>query len=213
MILRKKGLGAAFFHFLLSELWYTPLHKTTQHQAPNGRHLRQIHQSILEASLNLEPHPKTLLDIGSGSGISTHMLSASLPKTHITALDQKLPLNLDSKISFVSGKAEKLPFVESSFDVITASLSLHHWQDKKKGISEAFRVLRKGGYLIIGDPLLDGPLRFRFLGWLAQVTDGGTFTAPNELKEYLTQAGFSGIEISAVPSSFNTLYLVSAQKC
>lgn len=174
--------------------------------------MRQIHQSLLAAVLDLRPHPHALLDIGSGGGALTHALAVSLPQTRITALDQKASEVLGSGITFVPGKAEALPFIENSFDAITASLSLHHWQNKQKGIEEAFRVLKNGGHLMIGDPLLEGPLRNRFLGWLAQVTDGGTFATPEEIKGYLSYAGFINVTISVTPSSFKTLYVISAQK-
>jgi len=115
-------------------------------------------------------------------------------------------------ITFVSGAAESLPFENGSFDTVIASLSLHHWQNKQKGLREAFRVLKDGGHLIIGDPLLDGPLRSRFWGKLAQATDGGVFAAPDELSAYLVRAGFSEPIIRVVPGSLNSLYLITALK-
>jgi len=174
--------------------------------------LRQIHQSMLESVRALQPRPSSLLDIGSGSGVLTQALAASLPRATLTAVDTYRPIHTRHNITFVPGKAESLPFEDSSFDVVTASLSLHHWQNKQKGLREAFRVLKDDGRLIIGDPLLDGPLRSRFWGWLAQTIDRGNFTAPDELRGYLARAGFTEPVIRVVPGSLNPLYLITASK-
>jgi len=166
----------------------------------------------LEAVLSLQPNPGTLLDIGSGSGVLTQALAASLPRTTLTAVDTYRPIHTRHNITFIPGKAESLPFGDSSFDVVTASLSLHHWQSKQEGLQEAFRVLKDGGRLIIGDPLLDGLLHSRFWSGLAQAIDRGNFTAPDELRGYLARAGFTEPTVCVVPGSPNSLYLITASK-
>jgi len=143
----------------------------------------------------------------------TQAIAISLPRSSVTALDGYPPLRSSShNITFVRGAVESLPFENDSFDVVTASLTVHHWQNKQKGLQETFRVLKDSGHLIIGDPLLAGPLRSRFWGKLAQATDGGVFAAPDELRGYLARAGFSEPIIRAVPSSLNSLYLITALK-
>ncbi len=43
----------------------------------------------------------------------------------------------------VCGMAEALPFANASFDVATAILTLHHWQDQATGFAELRRVARR----------------------------------------------------------------------
>ena len=66
---------------------------------------------------------------------------------------------------FVLGKAEDLPFEDSSFDAVCTLFSFRDWFDKRAGISEVLRVLKPGGTFIIVDPAKIN--RFHgFLGWL-----------------------------------------------
>jgi len=111
----------------------------------------------------------------------------------------------------VKGNVENLPFSEGTFDVLTASKSLHHWENKKAGLQEAYRVLRRGGWLIMGDPLIKGWLENRFLGWLVQRLDSGTISPYKELVSQLEEAGFVSIDISMIPRSMKSLFLIVAQ--
>ncbi len=49
------------------------------------------------------------------------------------------------KGQFVVGDAEKLPFPNSSFDIVTSFGLLEHFDNPKKAISEMIRVLKPGG--------------------------------------------------------------------
>jgi demethylmenaquinone methyltransferase/2-methoxy-6-polyprenyl-1,4-benzoquinol methylase len=68
----------------------------------------------------------------------------------------------DSLVTFVEGTAESLPFEDSSFDAICSLFSFRDWYDKKAGLSEALRVLKPGGKIVIVDPAKMN----RFHGWL-----------------------------------------------
>ncbi|HIH05786.1 MAG TPA: class I SAM-dependent methyltransferase [Candidatus Thalassarchaeaceae archaeon] len=57
-----------------------------------------------------------------------------------------------SEATFVEGKAEKLPFEDNCFDAVCTLFSFRDWFDKRKGLSEAKRVLKPGGLIIIVDP-------------------------------------------------------------
>ena len=70
--------------------------------------------------------------------------------------------------------------------LVFSVLSLHHWKEKNKGINEIYRVLKKNGRLIIGDPLLEDWMSNRILGLLMQVLDGGSFTDKKRVSEYLS---------------------------
>ena len=56
----------------------------------------------------------------------------------------------------VQARAEALPFADGSFDAVMAVLTLHHWQDKTKGLKECVRVARKRIVLFTWDPASDG---------------------------------------------------------
>ncbi len=54
-------------------------------------------------------------------------------------------------IHFVAGDCENLPFTDNSFDVVTCSMSFHHYPNPEKFFMSLHRVLRPGGRFILRD--------------------------------------------------------------
>ena len=65
-------------------------------------------------------------------------------------------------IRFVAGDCENLPFAENSFDVVTCSMSFHHYPNPESFFHSLSRVLRPGGRLI----LRDMASRSAFMMWI-----------------------------------------------
>ena len=175
--------------------------------------LRAIHHAVLNEISCSSTIPQTISDVGCGNGVFTQEVSATFPRSDITAIDISIPKSFSpGNITFLKGSAEQLPFVSESFDLVITVLSLHHWKEKNKGISEIYRVLKKGGRIIIGDPLLEDWMSNRILGLLMQKLDGGTFTDKKRVSGYLNTAGFEDISIGLIPNTMKSLYLITAKK-
>lgn len=175
--------------------------------------MRAIHQAVLNEISCSSTIPQTILDVGCGDGAFTQAVSAAFSHSDITAVDTAAPKSFSSdNITFMKGSVEQLPFVSESFDLVITVLSLHHWKEKNKGISEIYRVLKKGGRIIIGDPLLEDWMSNRILGLLMQKIDGGTFTDKKRVSGYLNTAGFEDISIGLIPNTMKSLYLITAKK-
>ena len=71
----------------------------------------------------------------------------------------------DSAVEFVEATAEDLPFDDNSFDAVCSLFSFRDWYDKRAGLSEALRVLKPGGIIVIADPAKINRLH-GVLGWL-----------------------------------------------
>jgi ubiquinone/menaquinone biosynthesis C-methylase UbiE len=56
-----------------------------------------------------------------------------------------------AKVYFLEGLAEQLPFSPGSFAALVTRLSLHHFADVPKVLSEFRRVLQPGGQLLVAD--------------------------------------------------------------
>ena len=175
--------------------------------------MRAIHDAVLNEIHGLRKTPQSILDIGCGNGSFTSVLAATFRCSKFTAVDTSIQRMFSrDNIVFTEGKVEQLPFVSESFDLVITTLSLHHWKEKSEGIREIYRVLKKEGRLIIGDPLLEDWMSNRILGSLMQRLDGGVFADKKRITEYLNTAGFENIDIKLIPNTMKSLYLITANK-
>ncbi|KAB8319056.1 class I SAM-dependent methyltransferase [Tolypothrix campylonemoides VB511288] len=95
-----------------------------------------------------------ILEVGGGQSGLTALL---FPQAQVTNLDlnseyAQAPCNQQKRVRFVCGDATDLPFENQSFDAIMMFDLLEHVPDDKKAVSEALRVLRPGGFLLISTP-------------------------------------------------------------
>ena len=64
--------------------------------------------------------------------------------------------NLAARVDLVTGDMRALPFDDASFDLVVSSLALHNIpgdDDRGTALTEALRVLRPGGRLLLADAL------------------------------------------------------------
>lgn len=115
---------------------------------------RWTHMS-LEKGIKTLSHP-SILDIGGGDGQHVPYLSSEFSNyTILDLLDHSKKLNPTineedlSKVHFVVGDAEKLPFENDSFDRIILTCILHHVDSPANVLSDCRRVIRDGGVLSI----------------------------------------------------------------
>ena len=121
---------------------------------------REILQQIDEMKAN------RVLEIGCGKGFNSVYLANRKPEVEFLGIDvtdkhltiaNKKSLHLENLV-FNYGDFHKLEFKDSSFDIIFALESLCYANDKKKALSEIYRVLKKGGKFILYDGFKKVPL-------------------------------------------------------
>ena len=90
------------------------------------------------------------LDVGCGTGQSTEALLEVADE--IVGIDRSAEMlshaGRHPQIRYIEGPAEQMPFSDASFGLVTVGLAFH-WFDQQQFISEARRVLRPGGWLVI----------------------------------------------------------------
>jgi len=94
------------------------------------------------------------LDVGCGEGRFCRMLRASgIDATGIDPTEELLrrARQQDPEGDYRLGRAEKLDFADSSFDLVVSYLTLIDIPDLRAAISEMARVLRPGGTLLIAN--------------------------------------------------------------
>ncbi|HLX53936.1 MAG TPA: methyltransferase domain-containing protein, partial [Aquella sp.] len=89
-----------------------------------------------------------ILDLGSGPGTLAHNNLPSYP-TLIFDLSLSMLKMSDTYYHRVGGDAGNLPFAANSFPIIISNLMLQWPHNKEQVVSEAWRVLRPGGKLIL----------------------------------------------------------------
>ncbi len=103
-----------------------------------------------------------ILDIACGTGAFTYELKRHFPMSKVTGLDlspwylkEAKNLHPQAGIEWVFGKAEKLPFEDSSFDIVSSVFLFHELPEeiREKAAQEMLRVLKKGGAIVHIDSL------------------------------------------------------------
>lgn len=90
------------------------------------------------------------LDIACGTGLSTQALLSIATEVHGTDISKEmlhLALQQD-KIHYAVASAEQQPFADSNFDLITVCSGIH-WFNIDQFLSEANRLLKSRGWLIL----------------------------------------------------------------
>jgi len=122
------------------------------------------------AFLDMLPDVRGLfgLDIGCGEGGNTRLVAKrgarvvgiDIAETfirHAAEMERQEPLGIDYRLA----SALELPFPDETFDFATAFMSLMDMPDPGRALAEAFRVLKRGGFLqfSISHPCFDTPHR------------------------------------------------------
>lgn len=96
--------------------------------------------------------PLDVLDLGAGTGkLTSTLVTAGHRVTAVDPSEGMLAVLADSmpQVRTVIGSAERLPFGDAEFDVVTVAQAWH-WVDPETAAAECARVLRPGGLLAIG---------------------------------------------------------------
>ena len=172
----------------------------------------------LVARLNVPEHA-TVLEIASGTGIVTRRLRdklASSVKLIATDLNEamldyaKQKFQTDEYVEWKTADATELPFPDASFDAVVCQFGLMFFPDKPRAASQVHRVLKPGGtflfnvwdaiekndmphlvHQIVARYFPDDPPDFYDIPF--------SFYDRDAIKSLLASAGFSKIQISAVP--------------
>ena len=94
------------------------------------------------------------LEVAAGTGRLTRFVKLAYPKARITVLDLSAPylkkarenLSRFSRVDFIEGKAEELPFADETFDAVFSCYLFHELplEIRREVLAEGHRVLKKG---------------------------------------------------------------------
>ncbi|HSK66602.1 MAG TPA: ubiquinone/menaquinone biosynthesis methyltransferase [Anaerolineales bacterium] len=180
-----------------------------------GQDIRWRKQVIQRAQLR---NDSSLLDIGTGTGDLAREALAQYPQSTVIAADFTLEMmrvgQKNGALDFSSADTLSLPFGDETFDALVSGFLMRNVVDLPQALQEQYRVLKKGGRLVILDttrpkknilsPLiwlhmhLVIPLLGRLLTgsgeayrYLPETTEG--FLTAEDLASRLAAAGFQNI--------------------
>jgi ubiquinone/menaquinone biosynthesis C-methylase UbiE len=100
-----------------------------------------------------------VLDVATGTGFTAMAFAARVKEVigldvsegMLTQARANVQNDGVSNVTFEKGAAESLPFPDASFDKVTCRVAPHHFLSVERFCSEAYRVLKPGGKLLIAD--------------------------------------------------------------
>jgi ubiquinone/menaquinone biosynthesis C-methylase UbiE len=156
----------------------------------------------------------TMLDIGCGGGATLQRLLKRSVDAKVYGIDiseesvakaKKVNANvLDKQVFVCQGSAEKLPYEDEKFDLVTAVETVYFWPNLPDCLKEVYRVLKSGGRCAIMVEVIDANSVW------TNVVDGMTVYSPEELKKLLDNVGFTQTMVHHKKSSYATIIGVKA---
>ena len=174
-----------------------------EHVGPDTRDGRQLvpgrSWAAWSRALGMLLPPLDVADLGCGEGYLT--VETSRWAHHVTAVDRSAGVLARAKalaarrkcsnITWKKGELEHVPIETGSMDVALLSQALHHAAEPTEALSEALRILKPGGRLLILD------LRSHDETWVREKLGDRWFGFSDEhLTGLLTRAGFSDVRVA-----------------
>ena len=151
----------------------------------------------------------TMLDIGCGGGATLRRLLKRSKDAQVYGIDiseesvaKAKRVNadvLDKQVFVTQGSAEKLPYEDGKFDLVTAVETIYFWPNLPECLKEVRRVLKPGGQFTIMVEVVDADSM-----WM-NVVEGMTAYSPEELKLLLEEAGFHDVVSFSKKPSYATI--------
>jgi demethylmenaquinone methyltransferase / 2-methoxy-6-polyprenyl-1,4-benzoquinol methylase len=197
-----------------------------------GQDVRWRKQVIRRAQLK---NDSCLLDIGTGTGDLAREALAQYPQSKVIAADFTLEMmrvgQKNGALDFSSADTLSLPFEDETFDALVSGFLMRNVVDLPQALQEQYRVLKKGGHLVILDttrpkknilsPLIWLHMHFIIPSLGRLLTGSGeayrylpetteSFLAAEDLASRLSAAGFQNIRFQRF--MFGTIAIHWAQK-
>lgn len=139
-------------------------------------------ERICSKLMTKEPH---ILDVGCGTGANLELLSEFGRAEGVDVSPEALEFCRQRGLESVRlGEAEKLPYLDESFDLVTGLDVVEHLDDDVAGLKEMRRVLKPGGHALLFVPA------FMFL-WGVQddISNHRRRYTLNQIKKAANEAG------------------------
>lgn len=180
----------------------------------NGKHARGQYKYVLNELQQLDF--KKILDVGCGTGEILKSIKERYSFAQLYGLDisEEMLKQANDKLkgtaTLILGDAENITLETNSFDLLLCTDSFHHYPNPQQAISEFYRVLKHGKFLLIADYWKPFPIRQIMNLFISYSNEGDVkIYSKKEIIEFLKQGGFQEIIYKKIQ---NSGYLVIAKK-
>ena len=174
----------------------------------NSRHSKVTDWGLSQASIG---NREIILDVGCGGGRTVSKLAAIAAQGKVYGIDHSIEsvamamrtnrqwIDI-ARVEVREASVSRLPFPESTFDVVTAVETHFWWPALPMDMREVLRVLKPSGRLIIIAEVYKGASAFtsKALERYSEKT-GMAFLSVEEHRKLLTDAGYSDVRVNTEP--------------
>lgn len=159
------------------------------YQSEAGKAIDKIEKELVFELIKNVPRSE-MLELGCGTGHWTAFFEEN--GFDLTALDTseemlKFAKNRNLKAKFIKANSENLKFTHQSFAFVSSITMLEFVENQQKVIDEAYRVLKPGGYLLLGQ-LLEGSVIAKHKD-NSETFKNAIFLSEEKLKNLLSKFG------------------------
>ena len=184
---KRRKLSEAFFNAIAGNI--------DKYKCP-GRSWEAVGHFLLKIT-----PPITIADLGAGEGFLAQLLARRAETVYCidnsrrmvevgTALAKK---NGFTNLFYKLGDIEEVPLADEEVDLALLSQALHHANHPLTALTEAFRILKPGGRIIVLDLL-----EHQFEKAREVYADRWLGFSQNQIYSWLKDAGFGQVEVSVV---------------
>ena len=147
----------------------------------------------------------TILDVGCGGGRTIERLAAQAAEGKVYGVDyadgsvaasreHNADLLEAGRVVIEKASVSKLPFPESTFDLVTAVETQYYWPDLEGDMREILRVLQPGGRLLVIAEMYKGG-RYDLLKWPVMWLLRSSHLSVSDQRDLFAKAGYANVEI------------------
>jgi ubiquinone/menaquinone biosynthesis C-methylase UbiE len=167
--------------------------------------IRTCQEEVLRWLADLRRDSFDLLDVGCGTATLLTLL-ADWPAAHVLvgvdyspamarrAHEKAARLATGNRVHVLQADAERLPFRDASFDLVTCCNSFHHYPHQAETVRALRRVLRPHGRLILVDGFRDNVIGWLIFDVVVSGIEGNVHHAAwSQLRTMIEAAGFRSL--------------------
>ncbi len=172
---------------------------------------QELYEEEIRSVKRLVKSAKNGLEIGVGTGrfaLPLHIKTGVEPSLQMAKIAAKRGIEVHK------GTAENLPFEDEKFDFAIMVTTVCFVDDMEKSFKEAFRVIKKGGFFIVGYVDRDSELgkKYRQKQKTSKFYSNATFYSTDEIENALKKIGFSSFKYESVEKTKNSFIFLKSLK-